>query len=313
MLASKNSIYLVLSVIIISLFFVSCSTHRDRVIVKKTEDIVKKTIKIKKHSDQNSSLIVESSVAEIVAVELTPIEKCKKDKNRYNLIVDAPFGSIVRIMNIKPRYKDCIALKKGRYHIEVTRDGFKEYNRWISLNDHTNVDIKLEKIVKIDKAKIEKNELKKAGYNKKALENFIRKYPQSDSALIANNRVGIIKNKFRSYSPNSLIKSNNCTGFYPKNLVEKNLNISISLDYWNSIRWSGTCKNSLMAGRGVLYFKSDKGLYVELKGKMKNGFFEGKVYNYSRAKEKASYINGSGIGSYIVKLKNRFDFIRYQK
>ena len=306
MLASKNSIYLVLSVIIISLFFVSCSTHRDRVIVKKTENTVKKSQKIKKieiKNDQNIS----------VPVELTPIQKCKKEINKYNLIVDAPFGSIVRIMNIKPVYKDCIALKKGKYHIEIVKDGCKKYSKWISLDENTNLNIKLEKILKIDKIGIEKNELKNAGYNKKALEKFIKKYPKSDRALIAHNRIGIIKKKFRSYSPHSLIGLSNCIGFYPKNLVEKMLNISTSLEYWNSIRWSGSCKNNLMDSRGVLYFKSDKGLHVELKGKMKNGFFNGKVYNYSRAKEESSYISGNGIGNYTVKLKNRFDFVHYQE
>lgn len=275
------------------------------IVSKKTQS----TVKIEKSNDENKSNDKNSNVA----IELTPIKKCIKEKNRYNLIVNAPFGSIVRIMNIMPVYKDCIALKKGKYNIEVVNDGFKKYNKWISLNDNTTMDVKLEKRRPIDKIQIEKNEFKKAEYNKKALEKFIKKYPKSDRALIANNRIGIIKKKFRNYSPNSLIKSNGCIGFYPKNLVEKMLTISTSIDYWNSIRWSGSCKNNLMMGRGVVYFKATNGISVELKGKMKNGFFEGKVYNNSSSKNKISYIKGSGSSYYIVKLKNRFDFKQYQE
>lgn len=292
----------ILSVVMVSLFFTACSSHTEKVAVTET-----KPVPIKVQTVQNSE------VNTTVEIPLTPLQKCKTEKNKFNLIVDVPFGSIVRIMNIKPVYKDCISLKEGMYHIEVVNDGYKKYDKWISLNDHTNMDVKLEKIQPVDKIKIEKYELEQAGYNKKALKKFIKKYPMSDRALIAKNRIGIIKKKFRSYSPSGLINSNKCIGFYPKNLVEKLLNISTSVDYWNSIRWSGDCKNNLMTGRGVIYFKADNGLSVELKGKMKNGFFDGRVYNYSKSKNEKSYIKDSGRGYYVVKLKNRFDFIHYQE
>ncbi|MCW8895223.1 hypothetical protein [Sulfurimonas sp.] len=293
----------IIGVVTVSLFFTACSSHKEKVVVKEEKKAIVKTIEIKKSDDQNKTSIVK----------LTPIQKCKKEKDSYNLIVDVPFNARVRILNIKPVYRDCIPLKKGKYHIEVTKIGFKKYKKWIYLDSDTALDVKLKKIKIIDRSKEEKYELKKAGFNKKALQKFVKKYPKSDRALIAKNRIGIIKKKFRGYSPNGLIRSNNCIGFYPKELVEKNLTISTSIDYWDSMRWSGSCKNSLMSGRGVIYFKADNGVSVELKGKMKNGFFNGKVYNYSKSKEEASYIKNSGRGNYIVKLKNRFDFKHYQE
>ena len=291
----KNN-YHIFILIAVSFLFASCSKHTET-------PVIKDQIKIEKCTDQNVTAVIP----------LRPIERCKKENNRYNLIVEAPFGSIVRIMNIIPKYKDCISLKKGRYHIEVINDGFKPYNKWISLNEDTNMEVKLEKLEKIGRTEVEKIKLEKAGYNKKKLQSFMKTYPNSLMAHTAKKRINRIERSFKNYSPIGLIRSSGCTGFYPKNLVEKMLNIKTSLNYWKSVRWSGSCKNELMYGRGVLYFDSNKGVHVELKGKMKNGFFEGKVYNSSSSKEKPKYIKKTGNGHFSVNLNNRYDFIKYQK
>jgi formylglycine-generating enzyme required for sulfatase activity len=61
----------------------------------------------------------------------------------YETIQLEPFGQLfvkanpedarVRIMNIKPKYQEGIFLAPGRYHIEVSKDGFDTYLEWISL------------------------------------------------------------------------------------------------------------------------------------------------------------------------------------
>ena len=45
-----------------------------------------------------------------------------------------PDDSRIRIMNIKPKYQDAMALAPGRYHIEVSKNGFKTYEKWITLD-----------------------------------------------------------------------------------------------------------------------------------------------------------------------------------
>ncbi len=291
----KNS-YLILILIASGIFFVSCSGHKQHYPLQDR-------IKVEKQSEQNITR----------PIPLTPIQRCEKEKGKYNLIVDAPFGSIVRIMNIIPKYKDCIALKKGRYHIEVVNDGFRQYDKWIYLDDDTNMEVKLEKLQKVDRSDREQEELDKAGYNVKKLQIFVKRYPNSLMAHTAKKRINRIKRSFKNYSPKDLIISNGCTGFYPKRLVEKMLNIETKIDYWKSIKWSGSCKNELMFGRGVLYFDSNKGVHVELKGKMREGFFQGKVYNSTSSKNRPQYVKKSGNGNFTVNLDEKFDFIMYQK
>lgn len=45
-----------------------------------------------------------------------------------------PSGSQVRIMNIGPRYRDGIALPKGRYRVRVDREGYRSFDNWIDLS-----------------------------------------------------------------------------------------------------------------------------------------------------------------------------------
>ena len=60
--------------------------------------------------------------------------KEKKLDNSYRLKVNAPKNSRVRILNIKPKYHDNIELSKGKYLIEVTKQGYQKYKKWIVLN-----------------------------------------------------------------------------------------------------------------------------------------------------------------------------------
>ena len=54
----------------------------------------------------------------------------------YKFSVDAfPENSIIKIMNIRPKYKSGIKLKPGKYKILVKKKGFKTYIRWIEISD----------------------------------------------------------------------------------------------------------------------------------------------------------------------------------
>ncbi len=259
--------------------------------------------------------VVEEKVKEEVKVDLTPLEMCAKEENKYNLIVNAPKNSKIRILNIKPKYKKCIALKKGKYYIEVTKKGYMKYKEWIKIDSDMELDVALIELLKPTQSLKAKNtkKLSKIGFNKTKLQAFIDQCSSEDLIIEAQRRIDIIDKEFYGYSPKYIIGKKDCVGFYPKDLAEKMLNISVPLKYWDSIRWSGGCKNGLMNYRGVIYLKSKKGLHVDLKGKMKNGFFEGRVYNFSRFKAKPEYIRDSGRGYYKIKLKTKEDFKEYQQ
>ena len=46
----------------------------------------------------------------------------------------SPEGARVRILNIRPRYRDGIELKPGRYRVEVTHPGYRRHLAWVDLD-----------------------------------------------------------------------------------------------------------------------------------------------------------------------------------
>jgi len=53
----------------------------------------------------------------------------------YRLTVQVePSDSTVKIMNIKPKYYDGIALKSGAYDVLVQRDGYNSHRQWINIS-----------------------------------------------------------------------------------------------------------------------------------------------------------------------------------
>lgn len=215
--------------------------------------------------------------------ELTPLEKCKikngKLKNKYNLIISTPKYSKVKILNIKPKYHDCMIMSRGKYLVEVKKKGYKRKKLWFTLIYDTDLKIDLEKLPKITTVK------------KKKISKYI----------------------FKGYEAKYLMKVNSCIGFYPKSLVDSVLTISTTLKTFKSIRWSGKCKDKLMYGRGALYFENSKDLHVSLKGKMNNGFFDGHVYISAKASKKNKYsIKDSGSTYLNISLKTKDDYKNYQ-
>ncbi len=74
----------------------------------------------------------------IAMTELSKLEglKQKTDHSKvYALTVEVtPKDSIVKIMNIKPKYHDGIQLGVGAYDILVQREGYKMYRQWINIS-----------------------------------------------------------------------------------------------------------------------------------------------------------------------------------
>ena len=82
-----------------------------------------------------------------------PIIK-KETSVYYSLTIETtPKDARVRIMNIKPKYKDGILLKKGRYHIKVDKKGYSRINQWVELskNEYFTAELKKIKVKKVIK------------------------------------------------------------------------------------------------------------------------------------------------------------------
>ena len=57
----------------------------------------------------------------------TPVKKAQL------FVETTPSDARIRIMNIRPKFEQGIALDSGRYNIEVSSDGFENYSEWITL------------------------------------------------------------------------------------------------------------------------------------------------------------------------------------
>ena len=59
-----------------------------------------------------------------------------------------PLGATVRILNIAPKFYQGMALDPGRYHVEVSKPGYKTEKTWVNLKagENQRVEIKLEQL-----------------------------------------------------------------------------------------------------------------------------------------------------------------------
>ena len=72
-------------------------------------------------------------------------QKPKQEHTVFHLSVESPNAERIRILNIKPKYKDDILLKKGKYLIEVSAKQHKTYKKWINLQKGTRLTVVLQR------------------------------------------------------------------------------------------------------------------------------------------------------------------------
>lgn len=73
------------------------------------------------------------------------VKKTTSSNFAYLTVRTTPKADRIYILNIKPKYKDSIKLKKGKYHIKVVKNGYQTYTKWIDLNKDTTLNITLKK------------------------------------------------------------------------------------------------------------------------------------------------------------------------
>lgn len=80
---------------------------------------------------------VTAAAPEAVQPEVKPTEAKQTPPPTVNVaqlsVESYPAAARIRILNIKPQFKQGIELKAGRYHVEVTAPGHSKYLEWISL------------------------------------------------------------------------------------------------------------------------------------------------------------------------------------
>lgn len=68
-----------------------------------------------------------------------------KKNSKYELYIETkPKNATIRIMNIKPKFKQGIILKRGKYEIEISAKGYKTRKEWITLKRNAKYEVKLD-------------------------------------------------------------------------------------------------------------------------------------------------------------------------
>ncbi len=96
------------------------------------------------YSSREKVTSVLSGQTNFVSFPLSSVKRIASPARLY--VSPYPEDAKIRILNIGPRYSRGMTLKPGRYHVEVSKPGYKTTRRWVTLSDgNLNVSINLEK------------------------------------------------------------------------------------------------------------------------------------------------------------------------
>ncbi len=112
----------------------------------KKHSYLTRDIRSLKRADMVTILDIQDKLAitqQIGSVKLSDLEPYP---SKVYLYVKSDKETRVRILNIRPKYRDYIYLTPGRYHIEVSKEGFETDKQWIDLYENRVLDVTLEPI-----------------------------------------------------------------------------------------------------------------------------------------------------------------------
>ncbi len=126
----------------------------------------------------------------------------------------------------------------------------------------------------------------------------------------AQERIAVLKKRFNGYEAQNPLELEGCHYYYPQKVIDTNTKKSLKVDYWDKI--SGkfeTCNDGWLEGKTTLYFFSEKGVFVKLKGDMKRGLFEGAIkYRNSKDPAHATFIKPIQKEVWVSKAHASFDY-----
>lgn len=146
---------LVLTILFSSLFFTGCTTHKQpdkkAVVPGSKHDMIGKSLYVKKdvasfeQGDAVTVLSVEGlfAMTEKGQILLSDLEE---QRSTFRFTVNTLDSAQIKILNIKPKYSHGMWLKTGKYHIEVSADGYQKYKQWIVLYRDKVITVPLKKL-----------------------------------------------------------------------------------------------------------------------------------------------------------------------
>jgi len=112
-------------------------------VISKDIDKVSKIEKTKIFKDEKNKIVKKN----LIKKELSKTKIKKSKVKYYSLYTEvSPKKAKIRILNIKPKYKNGIKLKKGKYHVEISKNGYSTISKWIEIkNKNIKFKVKLKK------------------------------------------------------------------------------------------------------------------------------------------------------------------------
>jgi len=95
-------------------------------------------VKLDGYQDQEKTISVRSERTASVQFFLDEVVK----KGRLYVTTE-PEDARVKILNITPQYHEGIELEAGRYHIEVSKDGYETERQWVELSAGEDLDVQI--------------------------------------------------------------------------------------------------------------------------------------------------------------------------
>ncbi|MEN4053001.1 DUF1566 domain-containing protein [Sulfurimonas sp. NWX79] len=188
--------------------------------------------------------------------------KLEKERSEFQLFIESPNATRIRILNIKPKYKNGIWLKAGKYHIELTAPKHYTHKGWITLKEDRHLSIALKRKKNISQGYIYWHEIKSVKYingafwqdmvkNKQSQMNWksAEKYCKKLSVFVNRD---ITLNEFRLPTEQELLELRKYNSY---------------LDYSGTIYWSSTIDKQHPQFAKYVYINKDKSGWYDKNGK----------------------------------------------
>jgi hypothetical protein len=198
---------------VISLFFIGCATS----------------------TSQNNSYNKRPATNRVYAENKQQNEKVSKDRVGLSILA-TPKDAKIRILNIKPKYRDNIFLKRGKYLIEVSKKGYKTYKKWINLQSNKNLHVNLKKR---EESKFAYNGI--VSWRENRVEDRFKKYStytlmDSLKISVANNKVWLDSKFSKAHNVKWDLANRYCNNLKLYNLKWRLPNCKEANYYYNKIR-----------------------------------------------------------------------------
>ena len=146
--------------------------------------------------DSNDPALFEAYIRAFPEGVFAPIAKAKVEAlkrkkdiasippvdTKSKLFLDVePKNATIRILNIKPKFQQGMALEPGRYHVEVSKDGYETKKTWVSLEKKK--DIRIAIVLEQLRAAIDRNP-----------------YPLNKNKIVEKNTTPTTHNKKKAYT-----------------------------------------------------------------------------------------------------------------